>query len=380
MTLYLLLSLCLLGGFFWCCCGEPPPPPPDCTVFEDDFNRSDSSSLGSDWTENAGDWSIASNALAISSGSAEVKCNTPSPNVERAISVKVRGTVAGNQARVVLGLGGGTKWYVHVNFSTTAGSVRIFEGATERNTSATNLNLALSTFHQLEICYSGGRLEAEIVGVARSYVHYDTTALTDLNNGLATGTVSSGTVSFEDFVLDDVDEDEDCFRDIVPSGGEQGCLYCTGLRGPYYWLVELAEIVNVSGGTCVHCGLMNLAYVLKPDANIQCFEVIENTACCCWTAPINAFNVCAGSSHPDPATLNGRVTLQVCNSYPGGPSHMPGIAVRAYRQPLGGFSVYAHSQSIQIDCKDKSGLSIARLFGSTWSCDDSSATATVTAL
>jgi hypothetical protein len=49
------------------------------TSFTDDFNRGDSASLGSDWTEVDGDWEIASNKLQANTGSSDAcfaLCNT----------------------------------------------------------------------------------------------------------------------------------------------------------------------------------------------------------------------------------------------------------------------------------------------------------------
>lgn len=53
-----------------CCC---------CTFASDTFNRADSSSLGSLWTQDAGSWSIVSNTLQTSSANAELTCTTPNP-------------------------------------------------------------------------------------------------------------------------------------------------------------------------------------------------------------------------------------------------------------------------------------------------------------
>ncbi len=41
--------------------------PAGCDYFTDEFTRADSTDLGDDWTEDTGDWSIASNMLTVSS-------------------------------------------------------------------------------------------------------------------------------------------------------------------------------------------------------------------------------------------------------------------------------------------------------------------------
>ena len=60
--LYLSFSMLFLLGFMFspsCQCCE------DCILFEDDFNRANSTTVGNGWTEVAGDWEIVSNELQI---------------------------------------------------------------------------------------------------------------------------------------------------------------------------------------------------------------------------------------------------------------------------------------------------------------------------
>jgi len=54
-----------------CCCG--------CVIASDDFNRANSTNLGSNWTELAGDWSIASNQLTVATSDAEARFEHTSP-------------------------------------------------------------------------------------------------------------------------------------------------------------------------------------------------------------------------------------------------------------------------------------------------------------
>lgn len=62
-----------------CCAG--------CEYFSDDFDRSDDTDLGANWTEVAGAWEIASNVLSTSSNDAICICNTDGivPYVVRAV-------------------------------------------------------------------------------------------------------------------------------------------------------------------------------------------------------------------------------------------------------------------------------------------------------
>jgi len=75
-----------------------------CTLFEDVFGRDDSSDLGEDWTEVAGDWDIDTGRLHIDSTAAICKYNTDYPGG----TVKVIGFVTikvsdlNDQARIIL--------------------------------------------------------------------------------------------------------------------------------------------------------------------------------------------------------------------------------------------------------------------------------------
>lgn len=75
-----------------CCCDA------GCVTFTDDFNRADSTSLGGNWNETAGDWGITSNELVelylgtTGTGSAQLFCTKPVPTRsagEMFVSIKV---------------------------------------------------------------------------------------------------------------------------------------------------------------------------------------------------------------------------------------------------------------------------------------------------
>src|SRR5678815_3898885 len=80
-------------------CGCEPPGPPSCPCFTDDFNRADSTNLGSDWTETSGSWSISSNRLTLSSPSngdnAQITPFTPLPPTAGSCS-RIQCTLSGS--------------------------------------------------------------------------------------------------------------------------------------------------------------------------------------------------------------------------------------------------------------------------------------------
>lgn len=96
----LTLTMLPLGFFFGCspCCA--------CRVFADDFNRSDSSSLGSTWTEESGNWQIVSNALTIASPSplARVYAGpswSPPSTYYHAVSVRLKSSADGDEVGIM---------------------------------------------------------------------------------------------------------------------------------------------------------------------------------------------------------------------------------------------------------------------------------------
>ena len=79
-----------------CCC-------PECLLFSDDFNRANSTNLGSRWTEASGDWSISSNQLkeAGTSG-ALLWCTTEATDAEVVAQVTAKSISAGNIFRLII--------------------------------------------------------------------------------------------------------------------------------------------------------------------------------------------------------------------------------------------------------------------------------------
>jgi hypothetical protein len=364
LQLLSVFALPLLGNL-WCCCD----PPIDCTVFEDDFTGEDGTSIGSGFTETTGDATRDSGTLKFTTTGAVATCNTDSPVTARAIVVDGKASTANNLGRILVG-----DWKVEVKFSTTAGAVRLIDpGGTIRASTATNLDIPLNTFVSIGVCYDGEYLEAEITGIDKTYVRVKPDpAITDLTNGLGTGGTVSGSVAFDNWEL--LQLNEDCACPFSPGGGDQGCPYCTGFTGPYYWMVVIAGVTN---NICTNCNNWNGVYILTPNSNNFCFVVNENTRCCCWTAP-NGGDAC--SENIPPNRIEGeyaQCTLQVCATYDGFPA---GIRVRMYHARTGGLFVFQEPIATPIDCLGVSNLDIPVLVSAPALCTTSSATCTATAL
>ncbi len=158
------------------------------------------------------------------------------------------------------------------------------------------------------------------------------------------------------------------------SGGDQGCPYCTGFRGPYEWRVDIDGVTNA---ICQNCDNWNATYYLTPNSNIFCFPVNENTKCCCWTAP-NGGDACSENISPNRiAGEFAKCTLQVCAAYDGFPA---GIRVRMFHARTGGFFVFQKPLATPVDCLSISGMDVPVLAASPALCTTTSATCRITAL
>lgn len=192
------LSLCCLGFFTGCCCGT------NCTLFFDDFNRADSSSLGSDWTETAGNWTITSNKLQITTANA-VCTSTYSPGGENvSISATVHGTASGDKIR--LGHTATVKIICELEIGT--GVLRLYVnpggGGAEVLARECSVSAAINTDHALrmttERTTSASTTTCFLNGVPyialSSYVNVNAVC------AVGTGDTVTGTVTFDDFRIE----------------------------------------------------------------------------------------------------------------------------------------------------------------------------------
>ena len=157
------------------------------------------------------------------------------------------------------------------------------------------------------------------------------------------------------------------------SGGDQGCVYCTGFKGPYEWRVDIDGVTN---NICRHCDNWNATYYLTPSPNNRCFAVTDNTACCCWTSP-NGGDACEENIPPNLAGEFAICTLQVCATYDGFPA---GIRVRMFHARTGGFLLFQKLLATPINCRAIAGMDIPGLTTVPSYCTPSLATCQITAL
>lgn len=267
-----------------CCC--------QCDICEDDFDRSNSSdvSTGSDcgWTEVAGDWSIASNVLSISSADAALSLNA---SVGSNFYARVdAGVASGKKSRLACDFVDEDN-YLAAEFELTAASqttCRII-----RRASGVESVLAVSPHHLtttgvLELRFShhtdAGRVAVEYiftdngVGWINHFWAYETVSTNKL--AIACGS-NSGTITFNDFsvvksIMTAPGVGSTCLQ--VPSS----CLDCAQE-------IEL-EIIGLANNSCGSCTSLNTTYTLTlagaentigGSATRRCYWIYELPSAIC---------------------------------------------------------------------------------------------------
>lgn len=231
-----------------CSCCDPTPPP-ECDILTDDFDRSDDTDLGADWTEISGGWEIASNQLF---GNGMVLTSTVSPDgpsMHAAAMVKAGGTaylyVAANST--------GTA-YIRGRLVSGAGTVQVSDhtgASASKSVTTTGGNWYLFT-----LCYD------EATGLATASVNGVTVSreFTSVSFDGYAGVGATTDHDFDDFVLKKVEEDcEHCV-------GVTDCSCCDD-GGGYEYDVTVAATYSPLGCDSGECeAIPTTSRVTDPSA------------------------------------------------------------------------------------------------------------------
>lgn len=344
-----------------CCCES-------CTQFEDKFNRSNSSDLGADWSEEAGDWSISSGALVAAAGGAVATCQA-SLTLPYTIFCKVRGGSTSDTAKIIWNYSGTSDYsYLHVTFDNTV-EWKIFEkvGGLDTEEDGETVSIAAtSTDIYIAICITSTSATVSVSSTG-ALNDYDSAGLaaaidTTLSECGVGTTVQAVGMTFDDFRIDTHSTaDDNCF------GCTTDCIRCTD-SGPGQWKVVITGMAG--GGTC---GTFNGTWILHPTDN-PCF----------WTTGPLSFVTdigCSGTSHI-------YLRLHAANDFVCGDdiSHNHAMKVTCIWGPssaicteVGCSSTFRHSQVGLFDCLNLTDYDLPR-YSSPPYCDATGATCTVTAL
>lgn len=252
-----------------------------CVTFSDTFTRSNSTNIGSDWTEVTGDWSIASNALSISSTGAVVKCNTNAPgNNNYQIKVTPGGTT-GDKIRVLLNYTDSSNYHcVEVEVGS---KVRIIEKVMGAETTLVEVyNNASDT---LFVCLDSDNRIRAMMGTA---AHGDLLAIAEISPtsptvGLGTGGTVSSSVTFDNFSLETPGVDT-C----------DACKFCSNCPDT----VSFEMQVQLSGmGTCGGCSDGDGTYVCTLiGSNAPFLASAGGAGSCVWLHEL-ASPICGGYAY-----------------------------------------------------------------------------------
>lgn len=244
-----------------CCCDIV------CVLFEDDFERSDDTDIGSDWSELTEDWSINGGKLYIDAVDAVAECLTASSSDAMAIVVDVYAPSAGDKVRGCVRLTDSDNYLcaeLEFNGSTT---LRIFERSSGSDGSAIDSDSSSAISNgdevQLVVCVEGTIFSAvahDVYGARVLSVTGTVSSSFETSAGLATGDTLSSSATFNDFML------------MTKSDSCQGCERCiplpytedfSGSTIPWFYFTDTGW--SLTGG--------RLEYVASSSSStiIQCF-------------------------------------------------------------------------------------------------------------
>lgn len=342
-----------------------------CEQFADNFNRSNSTNIGSDWSEEAGNWSIASNTLRASAGGAIATCQA-SLTLPYTIFCKVRGTSSSDSAKIIWNYTDSNNYsYLHITFD-AAQRWRLFEVSGGTPTELDNepvSDTANNTDLYIAVCVTAESaiVNLSLSGVADSYsfaIAAETdSALSECGVGTTT---QGGTISFDDWQVDTHNSsDSACFKCVSE------CSRCVDGIAPERWKVVISGITGA--GVCTD---FNGTFILHPTKSA-----------CVWSSGDLDFEI-DGTCSPFSS-----VSLRLESARPDAPpvgcsdsgTHNYAIKIRcAYGTSTvctdsGCFSTFRHTQAALYDCLNITNLDVPD-YASPPYCTASSATCTVTAL
>lgn len=170
-----------------------------CDIFSDAFNRSNSSTIGSDWTEESGDWSISSNALVVTGAGLMLNSATNAGD-NFIVSVDIRQSQSGGNAAVAIGASDANNFFlVEFNFGGSSNiSLWDYAGGTPTFLRQQSVTLAINTTYSVSICSDeDGNIAISVGGTLRM------TRLLATLPGTKAGLKAfstSGTATFDNFV------------------------------------------------------------------------------------------------------------------------------------------------------------------------------------
>lgn len=224
------------------CCGCDRP----CLIFGDDFNRGDSTNLGSDWEEVAGDSEIIGNELSMPAG-AVVMATTAAPTLTHTADVKatMKAYVTGDKYRVRVEWSEADDTFLFGEFEVTDGAagtgwLRVGRGSVGGDTIYHELLISALDEAELHVCRSQTGIYVDAAGSTIVWDCQPHPGVGPWQTGLENA--GSNTFTWDDFVWREHEQtNPDCdgcececdnvcvgsktLLGVVSASGDCGCLH-----------------------------------------------------------------------------------------------------------------------------------------------------------
>lgn len=169
-----------------------------CLISKDDFDRVDSSDLGSDWTEESGDWSIASQELAIGDANSLLVNTNESSGATAYVYVAGQldtngGPSGQHRMRVVVDYVDSSNYhFAEIDVDWFGGGIAAINIGVRTSGSDTILTsdtyadwLTVSTPFQVKVCLLDGYLVANVINASDSEMATTSSTITNKNGTMA---------------------------------------------------------------------------------------------------------------------------------------------------------------------------------------------------
>jgi len=242
----------------------------DCVILEDEFTRADSSSMGSDWSERSGDWSIASNAAVCDSASGLMVTTASHPDASPDCFVEavINANTADDVAKVILGyVDDNNYFFAQARFTATNSFLRLGKVVAGVQTmlgfsETTNASGETNLDGKLRVCYANGTITAALYATTTATLPVYTSAsetVTGTKVGIGTGT-RAGTIAFKEFSWQ---QKLSVAHPDCPTC-DKPCVNCDDGTWPYAMQVEFDGVADADCASCNEY-FNDTAFILLPN-------------------------------------------------------------------------------------------------------------------
>jgi len=257
----------------------PCTPVDTCTIFTDAFNRSDSTSLGSDWSETNGDWSIASNKLTLASPADGKIALYAGAALGSRVTASISGGSNGDKPGLIIGYTDANNYdAVYLHFHSSAPQIirRKRVAGVDADFTLSFAGLTPGSTHTLMVDYDTttfGSIEPKLLVYVDGDVAYtcDSTILgcDTVSSSASWGAAcagGSGTMTWDDFSVGyNYNDNTSC-----PVRSQCGCCPPSSVTE---WEINISGFTNAGVG-CTSCTALNGVYTIT---NVDCVQELSST-------------------------------------------------------------------------------------------------------